>query len=73
MTDANTTYRCRACGQLLPFDDHGCVPEACQRRCQGRCDWDLVGATTQGLIAAASHHGPVGPDGLPERAHLAVP
>lgn len=62
---ASTTYRCRSCTQLLPFDATTRVPEACLRRCQGRCDWEAVGPTDPAVRARATREGPVGPDGLP--------
>ena len=65
MAEASTTYRCRSCTQLLPFDAHVRVPTACLRRCEGRCDWVVVGATDPGVRAAAMFDGPPGPDGLP--------
>ena len=66
MVDANTTYRCDHCGQLLPFNSRRRVPQACLRRCQSGCDWHPVGATTSDLINAASHDGPINHDtGLP--------
>jgi hypothetical protein len=61
----NTTYRCAHCGQLLPFDAHTRVPEACLRRCRGGCDWHVVGPTDPRTSEAASRDGAVGPDGLP--------
>lgn len=67
MSHANRAYRCRSCEQLLPFDHHAQVSDACQHRCQGRCDWEEVGHTTAPLLAAAALEGPVGPDGLPRR------
>ena len=60
-----TTYRCRSCTQLLPFDAHTRVPEACLRRCRSRCDWVEVGPTDPGVRARAERDGPPGPDGLP--------
>lgn len=68
MVDADTTYRCLSCGQLLPFDAQVRVPPACLRRCQGRCDWELVGPTSAAVRARASIDGPLGTDGLPMAA-----
>jgi hypothetical protein len=65
VVDASTTYRCRSCGQLLPFNEHIRVPDACLRRCQGACDWVAVGPTDPTVRAAASVDGQVGADGLP--------
>ena len=65
MVEPSTTYRCRSCGQLLPFDDHVRVPDACLRRCEGRCDWERIGPTTAAVRTAAALEGPVGADGLP--------
>lgn len=65
MIEPDTTYRCHGCGQLLPFDDAISVPDACLRRCQGRCDWHAVGPTTPAVRAVASLDGALGPDGLP--------
>jgi hypothetical protein len=65
MVAANTTYRCAGCSQLLPFDATVRVPEACLRRCQGRCDWEAVGPTDPAVRARASLDGEVGEDGLP--------
>lgn len=65
MVDADTTYRCASCTQLLPFDSSVRVPPACLRRCEGRCDWHVVGPTTPVVRARASIDGPVGHDGLP--------
>ena len=61
----DTTYRCAGCGQLLPFDASVRVPTACLARCQGRCDWVLVGPTQAAVWTRASLPGPVGADGLP--------
>ncbi|MDP8977330.1 MAG: hypothetical protein M3N17_01895 [Actinomycetota bacterium] len=60
-----TTYRCAGCGQLLPFDGDVRVPDACLRRCQGRCDWREIGPTHPAVRARAALEGPPGPDGLP--------
>jgi hypothetical protein len=68
MVDADTTYRCASCTQLLPFDANVRVPEACLRRCQGRCDWHVVGPTRAAVRARASVDGPLGADGLPVAA-----
>jgi hypothetical protein len=65
MVDANTTYRCRHCTQLLPFDASVRVPQACLRRCEGQCDWEHVGPTDPVVSARASLDGELGPDGLP--------
>lgn len=65
MVTPATTYRCASCSQLLPFDDGPRVPDACLRRCQGRCDWRAVGPTDPVVRARAALDGPVGPDGLP--------
>jgi len=65
MVDADTTYRCASCTQLLPFDHTVRVPQACLRRCQGRCDWHVVGPTSRTVYARASVDGPLGDDGLP--------
>ncbi len=65
MVHASTTYRCQHCTQLLPFNEHTRVPEACLRRCQGGCDWREVGPTDPAVLARASLDGPVGKDGLP--------
>jgi hypothetical protein len=65
MVEPNTTYRCRSCTQLLPFDSRVRVPDACLRRCQGACEWVLVGPTDPATRAAASLDGPVAADGLP--------
>ncbi len=65
MVEANTTYRCGCCGQLLPFNAHRRVPDACLRRCRSGCDWHPVGPTTAEVYEAASVDGPVGEDGLP--------
>jgi hypothetical protein len=65
VVEANTTYRCAHCTQLLPFDAHLRVPDACLRRCQGGCDWREVGPTDPAVRAAASLDGDLGPDGLP--------
>jgi hypothetical protein len=60
-----TTYRCRSCTQLLPFDAGTRVPEACLRRCRAACDWEPVGPTDPAVRARAEQDGPLGPDGLP--------
>jgi hypothetical protein len=60
-----TTYRCRSCTQLLPFDAATRVPEACLRRCRSRCDWVEVGPTRPDVRARAERDGPLGPDGVP--------
>lgn len=60
-----TTYRCRSCTQLLPFDDRPRVPDACLRRCEGRCDWEEVGPTDPETWRRAGFDGPLGPGGLP--------
>ena len=65
MVRASTTYRCRSCTQLLPFDAAVRVPPACLRRCEGRCDWVEVGPTDPAVRTAASLDGPLGEDGLP--------
>lgn len=65
MVDADTTYRCDGCGQLLPFDSDVRVPTACLQRCQGQCDWIPIGPTTPAIRARASLSGAIGPDGLP--------
>jgi len=65
VVEANTTYRCGCCGQLLPFDARRRVPDACLRRCRSGCDWHPVGPTTAEVYEAASVDGPVGEDGLP--------
>lgn len=65
MAEPNTTYRCRGCTQLLPFDTDVRVPSACLRRCQGQCDWVAIGQTDPTIRAAASIDGPLGDDGLP--------
>ncbi|MFO8075255.1 MAG: hypothetical protein R6T85_03970, partial [Egibacteraceae bacterium] len=65
VVEANTTYRCGCCGQLLPFDERQRVPDACLRRCRSGCDWHRVGPTTAEVYEAASVDGPVGEDGLP--------
>ncbi|MBA2528689.1 MAG: hypothetical protein H0V19_01785 [Euzebyales bacterium] len=65
MVRASTTYRCRHCTQLLPFDALVRVPEACLRRCQGGCDWVEVGPTDPAVRSRASLDGPLGNDGLP--------
>ncbi|QBI21612.1 hypothetical protein ER308_19940 [Egibacter rhizosphaerae] len=65
MISPGHTYRCGHCGQLLPFDGDGRVPEACLRRCQGGCDWSHVGPTEPEVRRLAEHEGPPGPDGLP--------
>ena len=62
---ASTTYRCRSCTQLLPFDATRRVPEACLRRCEGRCDWEPVGPTDPAVRLRAERDGPLGPEGLP--------
>lgn len=62
----STTYRCRHCTQLLPFDEQRRVPDACLRRCQGGCDWEEVGPTEPAFRARAALDGPPGPDGLPD-------
>ncbi|GEM_PF-2977473 len=66
MVEANTTYRCHHCEQLLPFDHLVRVPSACLRRCQGGCDWHRVGPTDPAVRAHAALDAPVGPDGLPD-------
>lgn len=66
MVRANTTYRCAGCGQLLPFDASVRVPQACLRRCEGRCDWEEVGPTDPAVWARACMDGRLGPDGLPD-------
>lgn len=65
MVDANTTYRCEHCTQLLPFNERVRVPDACLRRCAGMCDWRAVGPTDPATFARASLDGAVGSDGLP--------
>jgi hypothetical protein len=65
MVRADTTYRCNGCGQLLPFDAAVRVPDACLRRCQGRCDWEPVGPTDPAVRVRAEQDGPSGSDGLP--------
>jgi hypothetical protein len=65
MAEPNMTYRCRSCTQLLPFDGLVRVPLACLRRCQGRCDWEVVGPTDLAVRALASLDGPLDEDGLP--------
>lgn len=65
MIVASLTFRCRGCGQLLPFDGTGRVPEACLRRCRSRCDWHPTGPTDPAVRARAAADGPVGADGLP--------
>lgn len=65
MVEANTTYRCAHCTQLLPFDERVRVPEACLRRCRGGCDWVRVGPTDPALRARASLDGELDKDGLP--------
>lgn len=65
MVAPNTTYRCRHCTQLLPFNALVRVPPACLRRCEGRCDWHEVGPTDPAVYARASMDGAVGADGLP--------
>lgn len=65
MIVASTTFRCDGCGQLLPFDRNGRVPDACLRRCQGRCDWHAVGPTDPDVRARAALDGPIGTNGLP--------
>lgn len=65
MIVASTTFRCHGCGQVLPFDHTGRVPDACLRRCQGRCDWHALGPTLPAVRARAATDGPPGPDGLP--------
>jgi hypothetical protein len=42
MVEADATYRCSGCGQLLPFDHECRVPDVCLQRCRGRCDWVRV-------------------------------
>lgn len=61
----DTTWRCRHCTQLLPFDARTRVPDACLSRCQGQCDWVHVGPTDPAQRRRAERRGPVGPDGLP--------
>lgn len=39
MIQPDTTYQCRGCWQLLPFDHECRVPDSCVQRCEGRCDW----------------------------------
>jgi hypothetical protein len=65
MIESCTTYRCRSCAQLLPFDAATRVPPACLRRCQGACDWEPVGPTDPAVRRRAAVEGPVGADGLP--------
>jgi hypothetical protein len=65
MVEPDTTYRCRGCGQLLPFDAFCRVPAACLARCQGSCDWVRVASTDPSVRGRAEARGPVGPDGLP--------
>lgn len=71
MVEANTTYRCGHCRQLLPFDASVRVPAACLRRCRGGCDWHEIGPTDPAVRALASLDGEVGPDGLPARDDIA--
>jgi hypothetical protein len=68
MIDPSTTYRCRSCTQLLPFDASCRVPAACLRRCEGACDWERVGPTDPAVRRRAAADGPVGFDGLPREA-----
>lgn len=65
MVEASTTYRCGGCAQLLPFDERVRVPDACLRRCEGRCDWTPVGATDRATWVRCSVDGELGPDGIP--------
>lgn len=66
------TYRCEHCTQLLPFSERLRVPDACLRRCQGRCDWVEWGPTTDALLERAARTGSLGADGLPCEAPPAV-
>ncbi len=71
MARANTTYRCHSCTQMLPFVERVRVPEACLRRCQGRCDWVEVGPTDPAIRIRASLDGPLDADGLPRAQRTA--